>query len=133
MSTLTEEVQANQALSETKKAPLFDFFSVRDAEGAKSQYITEYLKEPGVNSSEGTIRAFAAHYVKFSPLVRSWFVGRPDGDIQRTCMGYEYIRVEPTHPLYPQIKDACEELYSFNESVLSRMAHKATATPKAGA
>ncbi|MGY0342989.1 hypothetical protein [Xylella fastidiosa] len=128
MITSTEEVQANTP----EKAPLFDFFSVQDAEGTARQYIIEYLKEPGVDSSEGTIRAFAAHYVKFSPLVRSWFVGRPDGDIQRTCMGCEYIRVEPTHPLYPQIKDACEESYSFIKSRQSRMADKATATPKAG-
>ncbi|WP_369210794.1 hypothetical protein [Xylella fastidiosa] len=129
MSTLTEEVQANTP----EEAPLFYYTYIQDAVGAERQCITDYLKEPGVNSSEGTIRVFAAHYVKFSPLVRSWFVGRPDGDIQRTSMGYEYIRVEPTHPLYPQIKDACEELYSFNESVLSHLAHKAAATPKAGA
>ncbi|ARO68729.1 hypothetical protein B9J09_06580 [Xylella fastidiosa subsp. pauca] len=129
MSALAKEVQANTP----EEVPLFYYAHIQDAEGAEQQYVTDYLKEPGVNSSEGTIRVFAAHYVKFSPLVRSWFVGRPDGDIQRTSMGYEYIRVEPTHPLYPQIKDACEELYSFNESVLSHIAHKAADTAKAGA
>ncbi|ACV41115.1 gp15 [Xylella phage Xfas53] len=56
MSALAKEVQTD-ALEE---APLFYFTHIKDAEGAERQYIAEYLKEPGVNSSEGTIRVFAA-------------------------------------------------------------------------
>ncbi|MDC6408593.1 hypothetical protein LOD50_10555 [Xylella fastidiosa subsp. multiplex] len=101
--------QASKALSGTQKAPLFSWGPrwghIQDGLGIPNPHVAWYFRETSSRSPEGTILVVSDY---FSPLVRSWFEGNPDGDIQRGPRGHEYLHVFPTHPLYPQVKVACD-------------------------
>ncbi|WP_419653892.1 hypothetical protein ACN3VN_10690 [Xylella fastidiosa] len=98
MSTLTEEVQPNPAISATEEAPLLDLGGFEDA-NILALLEGFHIKE--TKGLEGTLEILSFRDKRFNPLMRSWFKGRPDSEIKVSFGdGREYIRVRPTHPLY---------------------------------
>ncbi|ALR06652.1 hypothetical protein XFHB_07680 [Xylella fastidiosa] len=103
--------KVNQDDSGTLKAPSFGwghhwgYLVDCDVEGRRNRHVAWFFRETSSQSPEGTIRVVSDY---LSPMVRSWFGSNPDGDIQRAPKGGEYLRVFPTHPLYPKVKQACD-------------------------
>ncbi|ALR01579.1 hypothetical protein [Xylella fastidiosa] len=158
MSTLTEEAQANQALSGTQKAPLFCRHGIRDEEDSELQEVI-YFKSLDFTypDPEGrcTVAIIEPLSGKFSPLVCSWFENGPQSDIKKWIIRLSdverRINVGPEHSLYPQVKVAYEAQEAYSNFIFAAAAKKpkryiggaeaynnsaphqfATATPKAG-
>lgn len=58
----------------------------------------------------GTITIYGRDYTPFSEGVRREFIVENNSDITTDYIEEDYIRVEPDHPLYPQVKAALEAM-----------------------
>lgn len=67
------------------------------------------------HSPAGTITIYAREYTPFSPEVRAAFTVQNDTEIQTDYIVTDTIRVEPTHPLYAQVKAAVDANKARNQ------------------
>lgn len=58
------------------------------------------------NHSEGTISIYSRDYNRFCPEVRAAFTVENNSDLMTDYFETDFIRVEPTHPLFAKVKEA---------------------------
>lgn len=67
-----------------------------------------YSAAPLIVHPEGTITIYKRGYEGFSAGIRDAFMVENDSDYQSDYVVTDTIRVEPTHPLYSQVKRALD-------------------------
>lgn len=102
-----ENFERQEAARVITDPPVFYWNGIKDAKGAKLQRCGysggEYRGLP-----DGTITIHARGYTRFSGKVRACFAVQNDSDLQADYFDNDWIRVIPTHPLYPQVKAALD-------------------------
>lgn len=73
-----------------------------------------YSEGPYLKLPEGTITIYGKHYKNFSAEVSAAFKIEDGTDIQSDYFENQHIRVEPSHPLYAQVKEALEKQKARN-------------------
>lgn len=61
------------------------------------------------NHAENTITIYAREYTRFSAEIREAFKVENDTDTMTDYFEHDRIRVEPSHPLYAQVKAAFDK------------------------
>jgi hypothetical protein len=83
------------------------FWNGIKANGGKLQKCF-YSNSALLHHPAGTITIYARDYSRFSSEVRSQFIVENDSDIMTDYFEEDRIRVLPDHPLYAQVKAACD-------------------------
>lgn len=84
----------------------FFYNGIKD-NGGKLQ-LASYSDDSYRRERDGVITIYARHYRSFSAGIRAAFTVENNTEIQSDYFEQDRIRVAPTHPLYPEVLQACE-------------------------
>lgn len=73
-----------------------------------------------INHPEGTLTIYARDYSPFSQEIKEAFKVENDSDIMTDYIVQDWIRVEPTHPLYKQVFAALQSQKYHRDGIALR-------------
>lgn len=105
------DFEAREAARQVTQSPLFYYNGIKDKKGAPLQKAW-FSDSPLRGYPEGTITIYARDYDRFSASVRACFAVENKTDIQTDYFDSDTIRVIPSHPLYAQVRTACDAMHA---------------------
>lgn len=82
--------------------------------GGKLQ-LCSYSESELLNFPKGTITIYGRHYRSFSAGIKAAFTVTNGSEMMSDYFENDSIRVEPTHPLYAEVKAACDKKKEHDE------------------
>ena len=117
------DFETREAARQVPAPPLFYYNGIKDKKGAPLQK-AYYSDSPLRGYPEGTITIYARDYDRFSAAVRACFAVENHTDTQTDYFDNDRVRVIPSHPLYPQVREACDAMHAHRERARVRRASR---------